>query len=600
MESGEQTMKTFARTVSLFLCLMMLFSLSVTAFATDVAAPAADTADKASTDTGIIDAAEMQKMLDDYVAQYSLNTKGRAFCVGFCYLKTGDMWFYNEDKWCYSASLYKVPVSMLCAQKEMAGEITADTRYENQYNTGTLDQLEMKALVNSDNDAGHALVQWMGGTYAGKCADQIIQFTDLPESYFNQDFFSVSYYNVNFFTQVLRELYNNQQNYPRIINYMKQMKTGLGIPDLAANLGGTYEVAQKYGSFEETKTNPPKNNKHVGGIIYTPSPIAVTIMTVNIDNFPDRIGEVAKMLADYSLTLDSRYAAYQAEQARQAQEEAARAAQAEQERLAAEAAARQAQMAATSSNTPDPNVSIFVGNGSSGSSNTNSTSSSSGISASGLKALFDGMDSTQKIIILAGIAVFVVGILLLIVALIVRARRNRDDDYDEDYEDYDEYDDYDDRRSRKAAKTKAAKPEKVKETKADRGSGKKSRAKPAAPAETKRSSRKMSKREEEYYDDLPAQDVGDEEFYYDPEEFAQPEGDAYGYDDASAYDDGYAYDDSAYDEAAYDEGAYDDASFGEDFPDDALDGQDYLTDDSFLDDSDFDDFKDFDPGKYDL
>ena len=135
-------MKTKTRTVAFFLCVMMVLSLGISASATDSAAtPPAETASS----TGIIDAAEMQKMLDDYVAQYSLNTKSRALCVGFCYLKTGDMWFYNEDKWCYSASLYKVPVSMLCAQKEMAGEITADTRYENQYNTGTLDQLEMIA-----------------------------------------------------------------------------------------------------------------------------------------------------------------------------------------------------------------------------------------------------------------------------------------------------------------------------------------------------------------------------------------------------------------------------------------------------------------------
>ena len=592
-------MKIFTKSVALLLSVLMVLTLSAAAFATNDAP--ADT--EAASATGIIDASEMQKMLDDYVAQYSLDSRARSLCVGFCYLKTGDMWFYNEDKWCYSASLYKVPVSMLCAQKEMAGEITADTRYENQYNTGTLDQLEMKALVNSDNDAGHALVQWMGGTYAGKCADQIIQFTDLPESYFNQDFFSVSYYNVNFFTQVLRTLYNNQQDYPRILNYMKQMKVDGTTPDLSRNLGGAYEVAQKYGSFEETKTNPTKNNKHVGGIIYTPNPIAVTILTVNVDNYPERIAEVAKMLTDYALTLDSRYASYQAEQARLAQEEAARAAQAEQERLAAEAAARQAQQAALNPVTPDPNVSIFVNNpstdngsaSSGGSGSSSGSSGSSGFSIGGLKALFDGMESTQKIIIIAGVAVFVVGILLLIIALIVRLKRGRDDDYD-DYDDYDSPydDDYDDRPSRKAKSAKAKKTPKA----------------PVAPAAEKRKSsgRKMSKREEEYYDDLPAENVSDDEFYYDPKDYEQAEGDYYedeasyddgSYDDGAYYEDGgQAYDDGGYDEADYADAAYGDQDFAEEFTDDQFDDQNYL-DGDFLDDSDFEDFKDYDSSRYD-
>ena len=333
-------MNSMRKWIAFFLSLVMMMALSSAAFAAEVSAPEAEES------YGIIDGDELKKMFDDFVAQYGLDTRNRSFSVGFCYLRTGDMWFYNDGKWYYSASLYKVPVSMLLAEREVAGEITADTVFENIYSTGSLDTLERKAIVNSNNDAGHALVEWMGGSYNGKCADQLIKFTDLPESYFIKDFYDYSYYSVNFYTQVLKTLYENQQNYPRIIDYMKQAQPGAY---LRTSLEGIYEVAQKYGAFEEVKANPTKNNNHAAGIIYTPNPIIVTVMTINVENYNNRIGDVAKMLSDYALTLDAKYDSYIAEKERAEREEAERLAREEEERLAREAAEAQAAAAAEAS-----------------------------------------------------------------------------------------------------------------------------------------------------------------------------------------------------------------------------------------------------------
>ena len=348
-------MNSMRKWIAFFLSLVMMMALSSAAFAAEVSASEAEES------YGIIDGDELKKMFDDFVAQYGLDTRNRSFSVGFCYLRTGDMWFYNDGKWYYSASLYKVPVSMLLAEREVAGEITADTVFENIYSTGSLDTLERKAIVNSNNDAGHALVEWMGGSYNGKCADQLIKFTDLPESYFIKDFYDYSYYSVNFYTQVLKTLYENQQNYPRIIDYMKQAQPGAY---LRTSLEGIYEVAQKYGAFEEVKANPTKNNNHAAGIIYTPNPIIVTVMTINVENYNNRIGDVAKMLSDYALTLDAKYDSYIAEKERAEREEAERLAREEEERLAREAAEAQAAAAAEASaaavSNGDANVSLYM------------------------------------------------------------------------------------------------------------------------------------------------------------------------------------------------------------------------------------------------
>lgn len=543
-------MKNIRKWIAIIASLAMMLALAGAAFA-------AEKNSTAVTDDsyGIIDADELQKMFDDFVAQYGLNTKNRSFSVGFCYLKTGDMWFYNEGKWYYSASLYKVPVSMLLAEREVAGEITADTIFENIYSTGSLDTLEKKAIVNSNNDAGHALVEWMGGTYNGKCADQLIKLTELPKDYFIQDFYDYSYYSVNFYTQVLKTLYNNQQNYPRILDYMKQAQPGAY---LRTYLEGTYEVAQKYGAFEEVKANPTKNNNHAGGIIYTPNPIAVTVMTINVENFNNRIGDAAKMLSDYALKLDAKYDSYMAEKLRAEQEEADRLAREEEERLAREAAEAQAAAAAQTASSPadngTPPASVFM-NSTPEPEKTQTQSAGTDTAGSSDKGgIFSvlagfGLDSTQRIVVIAGVGIFVLGLILLIVALSMRRRRKYEDDYD-DYDD-DEYDDEE---------------EEYEDDEDDY----------LEPPPVRKKNRRLTKREEEYYDDFgPTERQSNEESYYDMDDYKPARSEA---------DEEYAdYEPDEY----YDQEDQADGEF--------LENDDFLESDSFLNDGELDEFReDFD------
>ena len=74
---------------------------------------------------------------------------------------------------------------------------------------------------------------------------------------------------------------------------------------LRRNLEGQYEIAQKYGALEEFY--------HVGGIIYTPNPIIVTVMTKFSFSIDELMGDAASMLVDYSLKLDERLEKLKAE-----------------------------------------------------------------------------------------------------------------------------------------------------------------------------------------------------------------------------------------------------------------------------------------------
>ena len=271
---------------------------------------------------GVLDEERLDKWMDGYVAEHGLNASYQRFSVGFCYTGTGECWYYDADQWMYSASLYKVPVAMLMAEKEAAGELSQNTNVLGM----PLQYWESTALTNSNNDSGHAMVTYLGGTYLGKCSDMTIRFTELPEDYFDQDFYVNSYYTARYMTQVMKTLYEGGgEQFPHVIEYLLPAQ-----PDNYLNLSlkGRFDVAQKYGSYEEPNGN---KNDHIAAIVYTPTPIIVTVMTRNVGNYQDRMAEIGSYLADYALELD-------AEIARRAEEEAERLRQEEEARRAEEEA----------------------------------------------------------------------------------------------------------------------------------------------------------------------------------------------------------------------------------------------------------------------
>lgn len=343
--------RTGRQILSLMMTILMLAATCTTAFAeaapvegAAAAAPGADAQLPAAEDSGIIDAAALQQWMDNFAQEHNLKQDYMRFSVGFWYSGTGDSWYYDADQWMYSASLYKVPVSMLMAEKEAAGELTKDSVV----NGTTLEYLESTALVYSNNDSGHSMVSWLGGTYNGKCSDMTIKFTDLPDSYFDQDFYDVSYYTARYMTQVMRTLYQGgDAKFPHVLDYLKQAQ-----PDDYYNrnaaLKGSYTIAQKFGAYEEGNGN---NNNHCAAVIYTPNPIVVTVMTRNVGEYQNIIAEVGGHLAEYALELDQKLESWKQEQEAQAAAERAAAelaaAQQAAETGTAEAAAPELQSAAS-------------------------------------------------------------------------------------------------------------------------------------------------------------------------------------------------------------------------------------------------------------
>lgn len=281
------------RTAALLLLIILCFTLTFPAYAENPTA---------NPDCGIIDAAELDALIEEYAESRHVATD--LFGIGFIYTATGDSYYYNGDSWYYSGSLYKLPNCMMISEKVVAGEIDFDTVITNQYGSYPVSTLLEYSITYSNNDTGHTVVEYLGGTYSGKNAEKFIEYTSLDESYFtNPDFFDVSYYSPRFVCEVLNTLYTETERFPNIIPCMLNAQPGAYFKrDIQE-----YEVAQKYGAYVD---NNGRNWNNTCGIIYTPTPILVAVLTKNAGNYEEFIGGAAKLLADYSLKLDEKLPAY--------------------------------------------------------------------------------------------------------------------------------------------------------------------------------------------------------------------------------------------------------------------------------------------------
>lgn len=312
--------------ISLLLCAAIVASVGVSALAAlEVSSAPEDTGDG----TTILDEAAISEKVNALIKQYtdaSLVDSSK-LAIAYTYLATGNSWYYNPDMWFYSASIYKVPLMMIMAEKDSKGEISQDTDIMGL----PLSQVEKIVLVDSNNDYAHNTMRYLTGETVKKSFEKGTRpmyqaYSSLPESYYHSDFVEYSYFTARFMNDVMCTLYNDQSRFPNIIGLLK---TAQPQNYYHLKLGDTYQIAQKYGYYKDSRNTEWHNNT---GIIYTPNPIVLTVMTADAKKGEQFMGDLAELFVNYTLELDTKLSEYKAEQER-----------AEQERIAAEQAAAEAE-----------------------------------------------------------------------------------------------------------------------------------------------------------------------------------------------------------------------------------------------------------------
>ena len=234
-----------------------------------------------------------EKRLEEWFNAYAeLNgfNEGNIFSVGFVSIQSGEEWYYNGDEWMHPASVYKVPVAMLLAEQEYAGEIEQDTVLANGKTVGMLEYL---SLVMSDNESAEEIVFHLGGGVSDKCAPMAMKYADLPEDYYDKRFFTNSYYTARYISQVMQTLAKNPEQFPHVIDFLKEAEP----EEYGRFMAEGREKAMKYGAATDSHG---KSLNTCSGIIFTEEPVVVTVFLRQVWTFKDVMYDVGSMLADYA------------------------------------------------------------------------------------------------------------------------------------------------------------------------------------------------------------------------------------------------------------------------------------------------------------
>ncbi len=272
----------------------------------------------------VIREGELEAIIDQYLADNRIDPG--SIGIGFLYTATGEEWYYRGDAAFYSASLYKVPLLMCISNMVARGELEQDAVIGGR----TLTKMEEYILTVSNNTYAHILFNtfWPNNREGRALWPALagMELSDMPEG-----FVKTSEFTARFMTRVMYTLYSDPESYPMVLDFLKQ-----ATPEkfFRYRLEGQYEIAQKFGEYEEFR--------HVSGIIYTERPIIVTYLTENVRAHGQFSSDLAVRLVEYSKTLDERLEEHEAEQRALREEEEARRRREQEETIAAIQAAAKA------------------------------------------------------------------------------------------------------------------------------------------------------------------------------------------------------------------------------------------------------------------
>lgn len=215
--------------------------------------------------------------------------------------QTQKYYFDNQDKYFRGASTVKVPVAMIYYDKIKNGELTLESTlqytsddYEagggttaSTYNVGNyipISFLLEQSIINSDNTAVNILIDGIGYR---KSRELMAQYSDEE---FIADFYTSNLTKASFGFDIVNHIYQNQENYQELIEYMKQSSFGEYLKKYITE----YDVAHKYGSYA--------GNVHDYGIVFAESPYLIGVYTQNVPDADELIANISRQVLDKLLS----------------------------------------------------------------------------------------------------------------------------------------------------------------------------------------------------------------------------------------------------------------------------------------------------------
>ena len=205
--------------ISLFVVFTLLLSLhagSLSASAEDyipelLPAPAAD--------GHLIDGDALKLFFDNYLHENYCDGEDQCLSIAVWCPDTDEYWYYNPDVWMYGVNWYRLPVSMYLAEKVSKGELTMDTVV----NGITLEYAINTALAATSNPSSSSMVIYLGGNMTTNCADLTKGLSNMPDSYFVDEYYQENAYTARLMLEITKTLYlGGEERFPLVEESMKE------------------------------------------------------------------------------------------------------------------------------------------------------------------------------------------------------------------------------------------------------------------------------------------------------------------------------------------------------------------------------------------
>ncbi len=284
--------------ISLFIVFSLLLSLLMGSFWASAEDYVPELLPAPAADGHLIDGDTLTKFFDEYLHENYCDNEDQCLSIAVWCPDTDEYWYYNPDVWMYGVNWYRLPVSMYLAEKVSKGELTM----ESVVNGITLEYAINTALAATSNPSASSMVLYLGGNMTTNCADLTAGLSNLPESYFVDEYYQENAYTARLMLEITKTLYlGGEERFPLVEESMKD-----AMPDdffkRDWNVGHDWVIAQTSAAYWGDGAG---DRVHCTGIIYTPSPILLTVMMKNIADM-DIMGGVAWRFSHLGAALGER------------------------------------------------------------------------------------------------------------------------------------------------------------------------------------------------------------------------------------------------------------------------------------------------------
>ena len=229
---------------------------------------------------------ELEVLLTEFREEYGLNENNFSLC--YRDTVTGEEYRFNDTVFLFAASTYKLPLNLYYYEQEQAGTLSPSAPVGGV----PLSRAHYQSLVWSDNEVSHNMIYNLGSfrTYKEKMRKYFtMDDADIPYTYY-----SGNYYCTAMMLDTLQYLYERQENFPELLDYMKQAQP----EEYFARYAGDTEVAHKYGFFYDEEEEVVTVNDV--GIIYAPHPFLLAVYTKNAGDGVEVLARVCERLIQYN------------------------------------------------------------------------------------------------------------------------------------------------------------------------------------------------------------------------------------------------------------------------------------------------------------